>query len=181
MTEKKDLIEVIDLNDKKIKLNSLLPLYYTEGNKNYSIRVDFKETFNNSLEYYLLTGFEPVNINEFDLKELKNDNYEGKFINKVVLKDGSILNSIYSFIGFENKELLKLVPVKIPKKNKYTVDPLSIQSINWYYLTSNNKDDDFITLKKVLDDIEIKETKENKENKETKKEKKTKKNKKTEK
>lgn len=180
ITEKNDLIEVIDLNNKVIKLNKELPLYFTENNKNYSIRIDFKETFKNSLEYYLLTGYDPVNISEFDSEILKKDNFTGKFINKVVLKNGSVLNSIYSFIGFENKDILKLVPVKIQKLNKFTVNPLEVQSINWYYLESSNKDSEFITLQNIINDIESENKKTESENKETgsenKKSKKTKKN-----
>lgn len=131
-------VDVIDLDNKKIKLLKDSFLYYTDENDiNYSIRVDFKEIFG-SLENYMRIGYEPILLEEFNEKQLKEDDYEGTFVLKVILDDHSILNHYYTFIGFEDEDTIKVAPVKIPKLNRYTVDPTRVISINWYYLESKD-------------------------------------------
>ena len=143
-----EFVEVIDLDNRIIKLPKNSPLYYTEDGKNYSRRIDFKESFG-SFEKYFLEGYEPIDIEEFNREELEDDNFEGQIIAKMVLDDSRILNHYYSFIGLDSENYLKLVPVKIPKDNMYTVDPTKIISINWYYLKSKGDKSEYMTLKDV--------------------------------
>jgi len=131
-------IDVIDLNNKTIKLPENSNFYVTDENDvNYSTRVCFKEDFG-TIENYMKTAYEPVLLEEFNENQLKKDNYNGKFILKIVLDDNTILTHYFTFIGFEDEKTIKVIPVKIPKINIYTVDPTKVLSFNWYYLESND-------------------------------------------
>ena len=59
------------------------------------------------------------------------------FVLKLVLDDATVITNFYTFIGFEDEESIKLIPVKITKENMYTIDPTRIVSFNWYYLESD--------------------------------------------
>jgi hypothetical protein len=135
-----EFIEVIDIDDRIIKLEKNHPLYYTEDNKNYSCRYSFKEIFG-TLDNYLRTGYEALDIVEFDMNVLKKDQYEGKFILKIVTTDEEVIKSYYTFIGFESEDTIKVIPYKIPLLNMYTIDPLKVLSFNWYYIESDRNDD----------------------------------------
>lgn len=145
MAEKLEYVDVIDLDDKIVKVIKDSGLYYTDGDKNYSQRLEFKEIFGN-MNNYFHTGYEPVSIIDFNIDELENDNYEGQFIFKLVLDDSTIIKQYYTFIGYESDEILKVVPVKIPKDNYYTIDPSKIISTNWYYLKSTPDNTDYLTI-----------------------------------
>lgn len=148
MSENLEYVEVIDLDDKVVKVLEQTGLYYTEGDKNYSVRVDFLEVFGN-IKNYLHTGYETADINDFNIDELEKDNYEGQFIYKLVLDDSTVINHYYSFIGMESEELIKLVPVKIPKDNMFTVDPSKIISTNWYYIKSARDNGEYLTINNI--------------------------------
>lgn len=145
MAEKLEYVDVIDLDDNVVKVLKDSGLYYTEGDKNYSARVEFKEIFGN-IKNYFHTGYEPVNIIEFNIDELENDNYEGQFIFKLVLDDSTVIYHYYTFIGYESEEIIKVIPVKIPKDNFYTIDPSKILSTNWYYIKSTPDDIEYLTI-----------------------------------
>ncbi len=140
----REYVDVIDLDGKIVQLNDE-GLYYTDDDgKNYSIRIDFIDTFGD-IETYLLTGCEPTSIDNYDIEQIKQDKYEGTFILKIVLADGTILNHYYTYIGMEDEENFKVVPTKIPKLNIYTVDPTRIISRNWYYVESMPDDTQYYT------------------------------------
>ena len=145
MAEKLEYVDVIDLDDNVVKVLKDSGLYYTEGDKNYSARVEFKEIFG-KIKNYFHTGYEPVNIIEFNIDELENDNYEGQFIFKLVLDDSTVIYHYYTFIGYESEEIIKVIPVKIPKDNFYTIDPSKILSTNWYYIKSTPDDIEYLTI-----------------------------------
>ena len=150
MAEQLEYVDVIDLDDKVVKVLRDNGLYYSDGDKNYSARVEFKEIFGN-IENYFRTGYEPVNILDFNIDELENDNYEGQFVYKIVLDDSTIIKHYYTFIGFESEEIMKVVPVKIPKNNLYSVDPSKVLSTNWYYIKSNPDNMEYITLNDIIE------------------------------
>ena len=150
MAEQLEYVDVIDLDDKVVKVLKDNGLYYSDGDKNYSARVEFKEIFGN-IEKYFRTGYEPVNILDFNIDELENDNYEGQFIYKIVLDDSTIIKHYYTFIGFVSEEIMKVVPVKIPKNNLYSVDPSKVLSTNWYYIKSNQDNTEYITLNDIIE------------------------------
>lgn len=137
MSDEIKYVECIDLNDEIIKLPENSSYYYTEDDKNYTIRYDFKKVFG-TIENYMRTGYEALNLDEFDIQQLKNDEFNGTFIHKIVLNDSTVLKHYYTFIGYENENVIKVAPVKIPKKNFFVVNTTEIVSNNWYYLESND-------------------------------------------
>ncbi len=131
------MVKVIDIDDKIIELPEDSNFYYTdEDGKNYSSRVEFNEIFG-SVENYVATGYESVTVSNFDMEALRKDEYLGDFVLKLVLDDATVITNFYTFIGFEDEESIKLIPVKITKENMYTIDPTRIVSFNWYYLESD--------------------------------------------
>lgn len=150
MVQELEYVDVIDVDDKVVKVIKDSGLYYNDGEKNYSARMDFKEIFGN-MKNYFHTGYEPVNIIDFNMDELEKDNYEGQFIFKLVLDDSTIIKHYYTFIGFESEEIIKVVPVKIPKDNFYTVDPSKVLSTNWYYVKSTSDDTEYMTLNDIIE------------------------------
>lgn len=140
----KEYVDVIDLDGRIIQLKDE-GLYYTDDDgKNYSTRVDFKETFGD-METYLKIGYDLTAIENYDINQIKQDNYEGTFVYKIILDDGTILKHYYTYIGKEDDENLKVVPIKIPKENINTIDPTRVVSRNWYYVESVPDDTQYYT------------------------------------
>lgn len=150
MSEDVEFVDVIDLDNKIVKVLADSGLYYSDGEKNYSARIDFKEIFGN-MKNYFHTGYEEVNINDLNKDELIKDNYEGQFIFKIVLNDSTVIKHYYTFIGFDSEEIIKVVPVKIPKDNLYTVDPSKIISTNWYYIKSAPDNTEYFTINNITE------------------------------
>lgn len=148
-------IDLVDDEPVEIELRKDIGLYYTENNKNYSLRYDFKQSYDNDINNYMLFAYDIVPLDEFsqsDINLMNDTDYEGKFVYKIVTDDGSVFTHYYSFIGMENEKELKLIPIKIPKENKYTIDPRSVLSTSWYYLEIEEKD--FIELKDIQNEVE---------------------------
>lgn len=148
-------IDIIDDKQVEIELRKDIGLYYTEDDKNYTFRYDFKEIYDNDIKNYMLFTYDLVNLDQFDendIKLMKNNEYEGKYVYKIVLDDGSVFNHYYSYIGMEEDNDLKLIPIKISKKNKFNIDPRRAISTSWYYLET--EDQDFIELTEIIKEVE---------------------------
>lgn len=134
-----EYVDVIDIDGTK-RLREDIGLYYEENGINYTIRVDFKENFK-TLDQYMKTAYEIISFDQFSEEEIrlmKESYYEGFFVYKLVLDDNTVVSHYYTFIGMEEKDEVRVVPVRIPKENKHTIDPTRVQSTSWYYIKDNN-------------------------------------------
>lgn len=141
-----EYVDAIDI-DGTIKVRKDIGLLGQDNEgKYFTTRVDFKKYFG-TLEQYMKTAYEIINKEEFtenELKIMKQENYEGKYIYKIVLENGEVLTHEYTFMGFESEDF-KVVPTKIPTENQYTVDPRKVICTGWYYI-KNNKQNKYMTL-----------------------------------
>ena len=148
-----EYVTAIDI-DKKIQIRKDIGLIYEEDGQYKTLRVDFMENFG-TLERYMMTSFETVNLNNFSEpteKMMVDDDFEGKFVYKLVLEDGKVISHYYTFIGFEDEENISVVPTKIPLENKYTVDPRKVIATTWYYIKSND-DTEYVQTKDIINNI----------------------------
>lgn len=146
-------IDIIDDKEVEIDLREDIGLYYTENDKNYSLRYEFKNSLDNDIEKYMLYRYDLIALDEFSKEEInlmKENEFEGKYVYKMITESGDIINHIFTFIGMENNDL-KLVPIKITCENKFTVDPRTVISTSWYYIES--KEPEFIELSQILNEL----------------------------
>ncbi len=140
---KSEYVEIMDIDGtKRIRNNS--NLFYEEDGQKYSKRVDLKESFGNDINEFMLCGYVPSSYDmytEEELKKMKENDYEGKFVFKLLLNDDSIALHYFSFIGFETEDTFRLVPVKVPKDNYFTIDPIKIKDAFWYYIDDIEEDE----------------------------------------
>ena len=137
--------------DRKIQLRKDIELYYEEDGEYKTIRTDFIESFG-TLERYMMIAFDTIYLDYFSIETqeiMKENDYEGKYVFKIVLEDGKVISHYYTFMGFENKDEIRVMPTKIPLENKYTVDPRKVISTAWYYLESND-DTEYIQTKDIV-------------------------------
>ncbi|MBR0472380.1 MAG: hypothetical protein IJI98_06740 [Methanosphaera sp.] len=149
-----EYVDVLDIDGMKKIRNDIGLIYLDDDGVYKTARMDFKENFG-TLEHYMKTSYELVPIKEFNEKELKimeEDNFEGKFIYKIVLENGEVLTHEYTFMGID-EDNFDVVPTKIPVKNKYTVDPTKITITKWYYLKNKNNIE-YVTLKELTENME---------------------------
>lgn len=146
-------IDIIDGKEVEIELRNDIGLFYTEDGKNYSLRYDFKYNLNNDIENYMLYRYDIIRLDEFTKEELdlmrKND-FEGKYVYQLITETGDVFNNYYTFMGMENQNEIKVVPVKITLENKFNIDPRTVRSTSWYYLES--KEPEFIEISQILNE-----------------------------
>ena len=146
-------IDIIDDEEVEIDLRKDIDLYYTENDKNYSLRYDFKNSLDNDIENYMLYRYDTVEFDEFTKEEInlmKKTEFEGKFVYKIVTQSGDIFKHYYTFIGVENENEFRLIPVKISVENKYTIDPRTVISTSWHYIET--EEPEFIELSQFINE-----------------------------
>ncbi len=140
--------------DRKIEVRKDIGLLYEEDGEYKTLRTDFMQSFG-TVENYMMTACESINLEQFSQESqdlMKNDEYNGKYVYKIVLEDGKVIPHYYTFIGFDSDTDITVVPVKIPLENKYTVDPRKVISTSWYYLESN-EDIEYIQTKDIVEKL----------------------------
>ncbi len=133
-----EYVKVRDIDGIK-KLPYIGTIYEVEG-EFFTCRVDFYEEFD-GFKDYMIRGTEIVFTEDFSEEELrlmKSNNYEGKYIYKLVLSNHKVVSHYFTFIGMNTRDSLIVAPYKIPKENMYTIDPELIRSTNWYYMPESD-------------------------------------------
>ena len=105
--------------DRKIEVRKDIGLLYEEDGEYKTLRTDFMQSFG-TVENYMMTACESINLEQFSQESqdlMKNDEYNGKYVYKIVLEDGKVIPHYYTFIGFDSDTDITVVPVKIPLEN----------------------------------------------------------------
>lgn len=124
--------------DRMIRLRKDTDLICEEDGEYKTYRVYFIERFG-TLKNFMKEGFETIDLNYFsiEIREImRKDNYEGKYVYRLVLEKGKVIPHYYTFMGIDEKKQMKVIPTKIPLENKFTVDPRKVINSTWYYLKS---------------------------------------------
>lgn len=134
-----ELVKAVD-TEGTITVRKDNDLLIKENNQYITLRKRFHEKYDD-MDHYMKTAHEEISLDKFtknQQKQIIDDDYHGKFVYKIVMEKGEVLTHTYTFMGFNGKKI-KLVPLRMSKKNRFTADPRKVIRTTWYYLVKKSK------------------------------------------